>query len=93
MTELCNAVHLLQVPQDINKEAAEAIARAARDMHGALIAGGISAWFGSQMVINIGGITGVIPMTGLTLPFFSARAAFSGELTSQASQAIKEAAE
>ncbi|MEY4366093.1 MAG: cell division protein FtsW [Actinomycetota bacterium] len=46
-------------------------ALAARDMHGALIAGGISAWFGSQMVINIGGITGVIPMTGLTLPFMS----------------------
>ncbi|MFM7262516.1 MAG: FtsW/RodA/SpoVE family cell cycle protein [Acidimicrobiales bacterium] len=44
-------------------------ARAARDMHGALIAGGVSAWFGSQMVINVGGITGVIPMTGLTLPF------------------------
>lgn len=46
-------------------------ALAARDMHGALIAGGVSAWFGSQMVINVGGITGVIPMTGLTLPFMS----------------------
>ena len=46
-------------------------ALAARDMHGALIAGGVSAWFASQMVINVGGITGVIPMTGLTLPFMS----------------------
>ena len=35
MTELCNAVHLLQVPQDINKEAAEAVAHAAREHTGA----------------------------------------------------------
>lgn len=43
----------------------------ARDMHGAFIAGGISAWFGFQTFINIGGIVGIIPMTGLTLPFMS----------------------
>ena len=35
MTELCNAVHLLQVPQGIDKEAAEAVARAAREHTGA----------------------------------------------------------
>jgi cell division protein FtsW len=43
----------------------------ARDMHGALLAGGISAWFAFQAIINIGGIIGVMPMTGLTLPFMS----------------------
>ena len=43
----------------------------ARDMHGAFIAGGISAWFGFQTFVNIGGIVGIIPMTGLTLPFMS----------------------
>ena len=43
----------------------------ARDMHGAFLAGGISAWFGFQTFINIGGIVGIIPMTGLTLPFMS----------------------
>ena len=35
MTELCNAVHLLHVPQSIDKEAAESVARAARDHTGA----------------------------------------------------------
>jgi cell division protein FtsW len=37
-----------------------------------LLAGGISAWFGVQAIINLGGVTGVMPVTGLTLPFFSA---------------------
>ena len=47
------------------------VALGARDMHGAFLAGGITAWFGFQMFINIGGILGVIPMTGITLPFMS----------------------
>lgn len=47
------------------------VALRARDMHGAFIAGGVSAWFGFQTFINIGGIIGVIPMTGITLPFMS----------------------
>jgi cell division protein FtsW len=47
------------------------VALAATDMHGAFLAGGISAWFGVQAVVNIGGVVGVLPMTGLTLPFLS----------------------
>ncbi|CAB4644568.1 unannotated protein [freshwater metagenome] len=47
------------------------IALSATDMHGAFIAGGISAWFGIQAVVNIGGVVGMMPMTGLTLPFLS----------------------
>ncbi|MEI8321645.1 MAG: putative lipid II flippase FtsW [Actinomycetes bacterium] len=43
----------------------------ARDAFGALIAGGITAWFGVQAIVNIGGVTGVMPVTGLTLPFIS----------------------
>jgi cell division protein FtsW len=35
------------------------------------LAGGISAWFLIQIVINIGGVIGLIPVTGLTLPFIS----------------------
>lgn len=47
------------------------VALSASDMHGAFIAGGISAWFGIQAVVNIGGVVGMMPMTGLTLPFLS----------------------
>ena len=43
----------------------------ARDMYGAFLAGGISAWIGMQAFVNIGGVTNAIPMTGLTLPFMS----------------------
>lgn len=43
----------------------------ARDVFGALIAGGITAWFGVQAFINIGGVTATMPVTGLTLPFIS----------------------
>ncbi|MEY2974452.1 MAG: cell division protein FtsW [Actinomycetota bacterium] len=41
------------------------------DPFGMYIAGGIAAWFGIQTVINVGGVVGVLPVTGLTLPFFS----------------------
>lgn len=47
------------------------VALAASDMHGAFLAGGISAWFGVQAIVNVGGVVGVLPMTGLTLPFLS----------------------
>lgn len=47
------------------------VALSAPDMHGAFIAGGVAAWFGVQAVVNIGGVVGVMPMTGLTLPFLS----------------------
>ena len=39
---------------------------------GMLLAGGIAAWFGVQAIINLGGVIGLMPVTGLTLPFFSA---------------------
>lgn len=47
------------------------IAYNAKDLRGAFIAGGIASWFGFQAVVNIGGVVGVLPMTGLTLPFLS----------------------
>ena len=47
-------------------------ALAAPDRFGMLLAGGITAWFGAQAVVNLGGVTGLMPVTGLTLPFFSA---------------------
>ena len=36
-----------------------------------LLAGGVTAWITVQAVINVGGVTGLMPLTGLTLPFVS----------------------
>jgi cell division protein FtsW len=47
------------------------VALAAADRFGMMVAGGIATWFAVQAVINIGGVTGVMPVTGLTLPFIS----------------------
>jgi cell division protein FtsW len=47
-------------------------ALAAPDQFGLVLAGGISVWFGVQAIVNIGGVAGMMPVTGLTLPFFSA---------------------
>ncbi|MET0143365.1 MAG: putative peptidoglycan glycosyltransferase FtsW, partial [Ilumatobacteraceae bacterium] len=47
-------------------------ALAAPDRFSMLLAGGITSWFAVQAVINLGGVTGLMPVTGLTLPFFSA---------------------
>lgn len=47
-------------------------ALAAPDRFGMLLAGGIASWFGVQAIVNLGGVTGILPVTGLTLPFFSA---------------------
>ena len=47
------------------------VALSASDLYGAYIAGGVAAWFGIQAIVNIGGVVGVLPMTGLTLPFLS----------------------
>ncbi len=48
------------------------VALASRDRFGQLLAGGIVGWFVVQTLINVGGVTGLMPVTGLTLPFFSA---------------------
>ncbi|HEY4622428.1 MAG TPA: FtsW/RodA/SpoVE family cell cycle protein, partial [Solibacillus sp.] len=32
---------------------------------------GISSWIGIQTFVNIGGATGLIPLTGVTLPLMS----------------------
>jgi cell division protein FtsW len=47
------------------------VALAARDRFGMLLAGGIAGWFSVQALINVGGVTGVLPVTGLTLPLIS----------------------
>ncbi len=47
------------------------IGRAARDPFGMYLAVGIGAWMGIQVVLNIGSMTGLLPMTGVTLPLIS----------------------
>jgi cell division protein FtsW len=41
------------------------------DAFGKLLACGIISWFGFQVLINIAAITGLIPLTGIPLPFVS----------------------
>ncbi len=47
------------------------IARRAKDLAGQIIAGGMGGLIGVQTFINIGVVTGLLPNTGLTLPFVS----------------------
>ena len=42
-----------------------------KDPFGSLLAIGISSMVGIQSFINLGGISGVIPLTGVPLPFVS----------------------
>jgi len=43
-----------------------------QDKFGSLLAGGITSMIGVQFVMNIAVVTGLMPTTGLPLPFFSA---------------------
>lgn len=47
------------------------ISRKCKDSFGALLAIGISTMVGIQAFVNLGAISGVLPITGVTLPFVS----------------------
>jgi cell division protein FtsW len=47
------------------------IALKAPDAFGRLLAGGITAWLGLQALVNLGAVTGLLPITGVPLPFVS----------------------
>lgn len=47
------------------------IARKCEDPFGSLLAIGISSMIAIQTCINLGGVSGLIPITGVTLPFIS----------------------
>jgi cell division protein FtsW len=47
------------------------IAANAKDVFGRLLAAGIVSWFGLQTLINLGAVTGLLPITGVPLPFLS----------------------
>jgi rod shape determining protein RodA len=46
-------------------------AQMADDMYGMLVASGIAVWFAFQSFVNIGMTIGIMPITGLPLPFVS----------------------
>ncbi|MBT8216565.1 MAG: putative lipid II flippase FtsW [Acidimicrobiia bacterium] len=47
------------------------VAIRARDDFGRMLATGIVAWLGIQSIVNLGGVTAILPITGLPLPFVS----------------------
>jgi rod shape determining protein RodA len=46
-------------------------ARIADDMFGMLVASGVAIWFAFQTFVNVGMTIGIMPITGLPLPFLS----------------------
>jgi cell division protein FtsW len=47
------------------------VATRAPDVFGRLLAAGIVSWFGLQALVNLGAVTGLLPITGVPLPFLS----------------------
>ena len=48
------------------------VAQRAPDRFGMLLAAGVTAWIVGQAVINLGAVVGMLPVSGITLPFLSA---------------------
>jgi cell division protein FtsW len=47
------------------------VAARAPDRFGRMVAAGITVWLSFQALVNVGGVLGVIPITGIALPFVS----------------------
>ncbi len=47
------------------------VAARAPDRFGRMLAAGITSWLSFQALINVGGVLGVLPITGIALPFVS----------------------
>ncbi len=47
------------------------IALRAPDRFGRLLAGGLTGWIVAQALVNIGGVVGLLPISGIALPFVS----------------------
>ena len=46
-------------------------ARRSRDAFGFIVASGVTAWITVQVIINVGAVVGVLPITGVPLPLIS----------------------
>jgi len=47
------------------------VAARAPDRFGRMVAAGITVWLSFQALVNVGGVLGVVPITGIALPFVS----------------------
>ena len=47
------------------------VASRAPDRFGRMVAAGITVWLSFQALVNVGGVLGVLPITGIPLPFVS----------------------
>lgn len=47
------------------------VAECTEDKEQSLVVVGVFAWIASHVIINVGGMTGLMPMKGITLPFLS----------------------
>lgn len=47
------------------------VASRAPDRFGRMVAAGVTVWLSFQALLNIGGVLGVVPITGIALPFVS----------------------
>lgn len=47
------------------------VASRAPDSFGRMVAAGITVWLSFQALVNVGGVLGVVPITGIALPFVS----------------------
>ncbi len=68
---LIGAVALVIVPLAVIVWRGLVISKNAPDVFGRMLALGITAWIGFQALLNMGAIVGVVPLTGVPLPFIS----------------------
>ena len=68
---LIGAVALVILPLAIVVWRGLIISKNAPDVFGRMLALGITAWIGFQALLNMGAIVGVVPLTGVPLPFIS----------------------
>ena len=65
----------MEIPFEMNALSAhrtpDAVEAFAKDAQGRIIAAGMGAWIGLQSFLNIGVAIGILPNTGIPLPFVS----------------------
>ena len=68
---LLGSVSLVILPFAIIVWRGLVIAKRAPDMFGRMLAIGVTAWIGIQALLNMGALLGVVPLTGVPLPYIS----------------------